>query len=142
MSRAITPWATLVTSDQESFVIEMHRNRVTARVTGLRRSQSVLNMSTKTITQGDSVVTPFRIKLDPWTSSEPPVVRAHPFLVLHLLATAQVDPDELASRLSKGSSVLYGNYAITRPCHLLRMLGCNRAALTLATNLNFTTAQG
>ena len=83
----------------------------------------------------DPQATPtFEMRFNRWTSGGIPVVRAHPFALLHLLATGQV-PAAVVSQAAQtvGNHAMYYSHPLTTPCALLRMLGLNRIVLAFDT---------
>ena len=77
---------------------------------------------------------PHRMQLSPWQGTEVPMIRVHPFGLLHLLVSGQVPAEDLvrAARVI-GNEALYYSLPLTTPCSLLRMLGANRAVLAFDT---------
>lgn len=143
MNRQPTPWAHAVTSSPETFSAILRQQILVIEAGSRSRALCRLDLGTKRITQmaqgpgTDVPVVPYRVVLQPWNTQAPPIVDAHPFLLLHLLVTEQVNRDELlemVSGINKGTSRI--TLSVRRPCDLLRMAQQRQIALRLMTNNN------
>lgn len=143
-----TPWAALRTVESEGFTCSGRRNELriaTRRMDGdyacrLDLTSSAIYLDAPR--RGTVNVKPYRLTLPPWTSLDPPVVRAHPFVLLHLAATGQADVDEVIAHITRmGRDTVRVTLPLTKRCGLLTMLRVPRAGLTLATRYDLTTAR-
>ncbi len=139
-----TPWTTHVTRTPELFGFAQQGTQLVVTA-GVQKGTCRMVTTRKTVRQQTasgakvaSVVTYF-LELPRWKHASPPLLRAHPFLVPHLLASGQVDARELRDRaLEIGQGVRRVTIAITKPCPMLTMLGVDRCPLTFSTNFNIT----
>lgn len=141
-----TPWMSAVTQQPERFGFS-GRGRTLLVSSG--RDICRLNVDTNEIVQivgstGEARVQPYRLSLQRWTRIEPPFVDAHPFFLLHLFVTGQVDTEELMARaLSRsGGGTTRATLSMQKPSELHRMLGRSQFALRLMTSFNLSTTQG
>ncbi len=140
----MTPWRPAVTQQPETFEFT---GRGQFLVVTAGRNACRLNISNRQITQeiGDrsTTVEPYNLRLPRWTSPEPPIVDAHPFFVMHLMATGQVDFEELMEHLftKQHGRNTRSTLAIKRPCALQRMMGRQQFGLRLMTSNDLRTAQ-
>jgi hypothetical protein len=139
-----TPWEQFVTKSPEPFRFGTASNNVEyVAVAGNEQFVCRYNVLTKQITVDDSkgAIEPMTLTVGRWVSAAPPLLQAHPFVLVHLLANRQMDTQELLARTKE----IQGNttritIAITVPCALLRMTGLSRIGLILATNYNLSLA--
>lgn len=78
---------------------------------------------------------PYSLDLPLWRGKGIPVVRMHPFGLLHLLVTGQAPDHQLmvAARTVGGRGAYYYSMPLTVSCILLSMLGVDRAVLAFDT---------
>jgi hypothetical protein len=140
-----TPWATAVTQEPVRFGFT-GRGRTLLVSSG--RNICRLNLDTNQIVQmiggpTEVPVRPYALSHPRWTSPEPPIIDAHPFFLLHLFVTGQVDTEELMARALRGaaSGTTRTVLAIQKPSELHSMLGRQQFGLRLMTSSNLSTAQ-
>lgn len=141
-----TPWSDQVSAAPQGFGFRGRGDHLTITINSA--ASCALHVPTRSIYQQNSgsttvwQVQPFRWDLQPWDSAEVRMLHAHPYLVLHLLATGQVDANELITRMTPlGSRVARAVIAITQPCELLSMLRLPRVGLLLGTNFDLGLGQ-
>jgi hypothetical protein len=107
-----------------------------------------LNLDTNQIVQSiggspEVSVRAFTLTHSRWTSLEPPIIDAHPFFLLHLFVTGQVDTEELMARAVRGAAAgtVRTTLAMQKPSELHRMLGRRQFGLRLMTSNDLRTVQ-
>lgn len=137
-----TPWGQFTTRQREGFCYWKEDGALFVGAgDNPRTSPSCrLNLRTGNILTwpGDSdqphPTAPYEIEVSPWKGRDVPVVRMHPFGLLHLLITGQAPLHQLtvAARTVGGHAMYYSTPLVTR-CVLLSMLGVKRAVLAFDT---------
>lgn len=141
------PWAALRTASPERFSFRGRNNELVMFAGNENLLICRLNLRGKRLRlevprRGGIDVLPYRLSLPRWTSVEPPLVRMHPFALLHLLATGQVDTNELLQHATQmGQDTVRFTIAITQPCDLLRILALPRAAVVFSTSYGLSMAR-
>ncbi|HKX23836.1 MAG TPA: hypothetical protein VJM46_01235 [Candidatus Saccharimonadales bacterium] len=140
-----TPWVGAVTERPESFGFAQNGRTL---VVSSGRSLCRLNLDTSLIVQSingspETSVRAYSLTHPRWTSVEPPIIDAHPFFLLHLFATGQVDTEELMARALRGaaSGTTRTILSMQRRSELHRMLGREQFGLRLMTTSQLHTAQ-
>jgi hypothetical protein len=89
------------------------------------------------------VATPaYKPRFARWEGGGVPVVRAHPFALLHFLATDQVPAMQLSQAArTVGSHAVHYSHPLTTPCSLLSMLGARRLVLAFDTSYDLDVRQ-
>jgi hypothetical protein len=136
-----TPWESLVTLKPEPFGFAPKGRFGLAVVAGTQKVVCQYESQQKPILQQSkgrtAPVKTYSLRLASWKHAEPPILRAHPFLVPHLLSSRQMDAEELYDRVTEvGSGIVRVTVAITEPCPILIMMRLKRCALTFSTNFN------
>lgn len=140
-----TPWVGAVTPEPVRFGFTGRGRTLTVSA---GQDYSRLNLDTRVIVQSISgspevPVRAFTLSHPRWTSPEPPIIDAHPFFLLHLFVTGQVDTDELMARAlsAAAAGTVRTTMAMQKPSGLHSMLGRRQFALRLMTSSNLSTAQ-
>jgi hypothetical protein len=139
-----TPWAKFVTGEPEFYSYDASNDRLQMTASAGRRRTIIceLDLHKGTLRQGTTPdnlqgVEAYRLNLRPWRGLVPPVALAHPFLLLHLLATDQADTQELLKQMaSMGKNMTRTSITLRQPCPLLAMLHTRRVGLMLSTAYN------
>ncbi len=140
-----TPWGRFTTPQPEGFCYwQEGRALFSGAGNNPRRAPSCrLNLRTgEILTLPPNSDTPrdtpiYKLRLDRWTGGGVPLVRVHPFALLHLLVTNQVPATELALAVGTvGMHAVYYSQPFTTPCGLLKMLGVKRAVLAFGTTFD------
>lgn len=140
---ARTPWSRLVTADDEPFGVGQRSAAGLTLVAGSSPKPAACQVTfdSKLITQRapgraeGAPVPAYRLEIPRWTSLQPPIINAHPFLLVHLLATGQVDTNELMGHIATlGRGTVRKTISIRQPCEVLRMLGRSQMAFRLGSN--------
>jgi hypothetical protein len=72
---------------------------------------------------------------------QPPIINAHPFLLVHLLVTGQVETNELMGHIATlGQGTVRKTISVRQPCEVLRMLGRPQMAFRLGSNWDLADA--
>jgi hypothetical protein len=143
------PWSHLVTTDPEPFRVIVRGLIVVVEAGRRDRVIGRLDLGTKRIMQvpqgsggTDMPVQTQRVNLSLWTGTAPPILDAHPFLLLHLLVTRQVNFEELMEMAADlGSPTLRVTLPVRRRCDLLMMVGRPQMGIRLMTSNDLSTVQ-
>jgi hypothetical protein len=146
---ARTPWAAFVTQDDERFGLSQRSAAGLTLFAGANPKPATcrITFANKVIMQhgagrnDETQVAPYRLEIARWTSLQPPIINAHPFLLLHLLATGQVNTDELMGHIARlGQNTVRKTISVKQPCEVLRMLGRPQMAFRLGCNWDLADA--
>lgn len=138
------PWASFVTATPQPFSYGIRDGQLVV-VAGTESNMVFCRVGLQTglVCHGRKgaepvVVDAYTLKLESWRPPALPILDLHPFALAHLLATGQMDRNELLMHVRRAFNDNYpcvrATLAVTVPCNLLRVLQRSRMAIRLATS--------
>ena len=149
MSNAVrTPWSDWVTQGPQGFRAAEYAPQgltIEAQFGGMSVRSSI-ELPSRRITQtgpggeGTVEIAPYTLPLRTWVAPGGTILEVHPFVLVHLAATRQVNLRELSPYLERLQPAVRATLAVTWPCDLLTRTGRSRINLRLGTDFDLARA--